>query len=88
MLEKLQDAGEQPLLMTYKDAWTSNCPWNSIASDLAPESFNDDRKAGKTTFVGTHEEIAEKYMKLLVKEGIDAIITNKPDVARKIVDNT
>lgn len=30
----------------------------------------------------------EKYMKLLVKEGIDAIITNKPDVARKIVDNT
>ena len=65
VLEKLQDAGEQPLLMTYKDAWTSNCPWNSIASDLAPESFNDDRKAGKTTFVGTHEEIAEKYMKLL-----------------------
>ena len=32
---KLKDAGEQPLLMTYKDAWTSNCPWNSIASDLA-----------------------------------------------------
>ena len=32
VLEKLQDAGEQPLLMTYKDAWTSNCPWNSIAS--------------------------------------------------------
>ena len=29
----------------------------------------------------------EKYMKLLVKEGIDAIITNKPDVARRIVDN-
>lgn len=65
VLEKLQDAGEQPLLMTYKDAWTSNCSWNSIASDLAPESFNDERKAGKTTFVGTHEEIAEKYMKLL-----------------------
>ena len=65
VLEKLQDAGEQPLLMTYKDAWTSSRPWNSIASDLAPESFNDDRKAGKTTFVGTHEEIAEKYMKLL-----------------------
>ena len=65
VIEKFQDAGEQPLLMTYKDAWTSNCLWNSIASDLAPEGFNDDRKAGKTTFVGTHEEIAEKYMKLL-----------------------
>ena len=65
VLDKLKKEGEQPLLMTYKDAWTSNCPWNSIASDLAPEGFNDDRKAGKTTFVGTHEEIAEKYLKLL-----------------------
>ena len=29
----------------------------------------------------------EKYMRRLVQEGIDAIITNKPDVARRIVDN-
>ena len=29
----------------------------------------------------------EKYMRYLVREGIDAIITNKPDVARNIVDN-
>lgn len=65
VIEKLQDAGEQPLLMTYKDAWTSLCPWNSMAPDLAPTTFNDDRKAGKTTFVGTHEEIVEKYLKLL-----------------------
>ena len=65
LLQKIQDAGEQPLLMTYKDAWTANAPWNSIAADLAPESFADDRKAGKTTFVGTHEEITEKYLTLL-----------------------
>ena len=26
----------------------------------------------------------EKYMRRLVQEGIDAIITNKPDVARKL----
>ena len=64
-LQKIKDAGEQPLLMTYKDAWTANAPWNSIAADLAPESFADDRKAGKTTFVGTHEEITEKYLTLL-----------------------
>ena len=36
-----------------------------MAADLAPENFADDRKAGKTTFVGTHEEIAEKYLTLL-----------------------
>ena len=51
--------------MTYKDAWTSLAPWNSMAADLAPENFADDRKAGKTTFVVTHEEIAEKYLTLL-----------------------
>ena len=65
ILQKIKDAGEQPLLMTYKDAWTANAPWNSIAADLAPESFADDRKAGETTFVGTHEEITEKYLTLL-----------------------
>ena len=65
VLDQIKEAGEQPLLMTYKDAWTSLCPWNSMAPDLAPTTFNDDRKAGKTTFVGTHEEIVEKYLKLL-----------------------
>ena len=65
VIEKLQDAGEQPLLMTYKDAWTSLCPWNSMAPDLQPDGFTDDRKEGKTTFAGTHEEIVEKYLTIL-----------------------
>lgn len=58
-------AGETPFLLTYKDAWTALCPWNSMAPDLQPANFTDDRLAGSTTFVGTHEEIAEKYLKLL-----------------------
>lgn len=65
VLDKIKEAGEQPLLMTYKDAWTGLCPWNSMAPDLQPDGFTDDRKEGKTTFVGTHEEIAEKYLTLL-----------------------
>ena len=65
VLDQIKDAGEQPLLMTYKDAWTSLCPWNSMAPDLQPEGFTDDRKEGKTTFAGTHEEIVEKYLTLL-----------------------
>ena len=36
-----------------------------MAPDLQPANFTDDRLAGSTTFVGTHEEIAEKYLKLL-----------------------
>ena len=63
--ETIKAAGEQPFMMTYKDAWTALCPWNSMAPDLQPDGFVDDRKAGTTTFVGTHEEIAEKYLKLL-----------------------
>lgn len=58
-------AGETPFLLTYKDAWTALCPWNSMAPDLQPANFTDDRLAGTTTFAGTHEEIAEKYLTLL-----------------------
>lgn len=65
VLDQIKDAGEQPFLMTYKDAWTSLCPWNSMAPDLQPDGFTDDRKEGKTTFAGTHEEIVEKYLTLL-----------------------
>lgn len=63
--DQLEAAGIQPLLMTYKDDWTGLCPWNSMAPDLQPDGFTDNRKAGATTFVGTHEEIADKYLTLL-----------------------
>lgn len=65
VIEKIEAAGETPFLFTYKDAWTSMCAWNSMAPDLQPDNFTDDRKASTTTFVGTHEEIAEKYLTLL-----------------------
>lgn len=65
VVEAIEDAGIQPFLMTYKDDWTGLCPWNSMAPDLQPDGFTDDRKAGTTTFVGTHEEIADKYLTLL-----------------------
>ena len=63
--EAAKAAGETPFLLTYKDAWTALCPWNSMAPDLQPTNFTDDRLDNKTTFVGTHEEIAEKYLTLL-----------------------
>ena len=58
-------AGETPFLFTFLDSWTCLCPWNSMAPDLQPANFTDDRLANKTTFVGTHEEVAEKYLQLL-----------------------
>jgi raffinose/stachyose/melibiose transport system substrate-binding protein len=65
VIDKIEAAGETPFLFTFKDSWTANCPWNSMAPDLQPENFTDDRKENKTTFTGTHEEIAEKYLTLL-----------------------
>jgi raffinose/stachyose/melibiose transport system substrate-binding protein len=63
--EKLQKAGIQPFEFTFKDAWTSMCPWNSMAPDLQPANFLTDRLNGKTTFAGTHKEVAQKYLELL-----------------------
>lgn len=65
VLETLKSSDIQPLLLTYKDAWTCLCPWNSMAPDLQPDNFTDMRFANETTFVGTHEEIAQKYLDLL-----------------------
>lgn len=64
-IDKIEAAGEKPFLLTYKDAWTGLCAWNSMAPDLQPENFTDDRKAEKTTFASTHGEIAKKYLTIL-----------------------
>lgn len=58
-------AGETPFLFTFKDSWTCLPPWNSMAPDLQPANFTDDRLAGATTFAETHQEVVEKYLKLL-----------------------
>ncbi len=63
--KKLQDAGVTPFEFTFKDAWTCLPPWNSMAPDLQPANFTDDRLAGKTTFAATHQEVAQKYLQLL-----------------------
>ncbi|HEX2937865.1 MAG TPA: extracellular solute-binding protein [Ruminiclostridium sp.] len=61
----LQNNGVQPFEFPFKDAWTSLCPWNSMAPDLAPTGFLNDRMNGKTTFAATHKEIAQKYLDLI-----------------------
>lgn len=65
VINKLKDAGIQPFELTFLDNWTCLPPWNSMAPVMAPENFTDDRKAGKTTFAATHEEILEKYLYVL-----------------------
>lgn len=63
--KKLKAAGVTPFEFTFKDAWTSLCPWNSMAPDLVDSSFYSDKMDGKTTFASTHTTVAQKYLELL-----------------------
>ncbi|MDO4343758.1 MAG: extracellular solute-binding protein [Eubacteriales bacterium] len=65
VVDTLEAAGIQPFELTFKDNWTCLPPWNSMAPVIPAANFTDERKAGNTTFVGTHEEILEKYAYLL-----------------------
>lgn len=62
VVEQLDEAGIQPFELTYADSWTCLPPWNSMAPVIPSADFTDMRKAGKTAFSGTHEEILEKML--------------------------
>ena len=61
---KLESAGIQPFYFTLKDSWTGGPLWIPMTYDLAGMDFFLDRREGKTTFLGTHEEAAEKILTL------------------------
>ena len=86
VIQTIEDAGEQPFLFTFKDSWTCLCPWNSMAPDLQPDGFTDDRMAGSTTFADTHTEIAQKYLELLA-HGQDDIMGTTYDDGNKAFAN-
>lgn len=63
--EKIKKAGNTPFELTFADNWTCLPPWNSMAPVIPDASFNEDRKENKTTFAETHQEVLEKYAKIL-----------------------
>lgn len=65
VVETLEANGIQAFELTFKDNWTCLPSWNSMAPVIPAEDFTDMRKAGEATFVGTHEEILEKYAYIL-----------------------
>lgn len=86
VIKTIEDNGETPFEYTFKDTWTCLCAWNSIAPDLAPETFNDDRLAGNTTFAATHQEVADKYLEL-VKHGQKDVLGTSYDDGNKAFAN-
>ncbi len=79
VIKKIEDSGETPFEYTFKDTWTLCCAWNSIAPDLAPDTFNDERRKGNTSFAATHQEIAGKYLELMKHAQKDILGTGYDD---------
>ncbi|WP_282034982.1 ABC transporter substrate-binding protein [Metabacillus indicus] len=70
VLEKSKDAGEIPIYFTLKDAWTGMISLNSLGGVLAGEEFAQQKSSGKTSFVESYDEVADKLL-TLTKYGHD-----------------
>lgn len=65
VLDKAKTAGEIPIYFTLKDAWTGMIAWNSLGANIAGEDFAEKKNAGKTTFVESYDEVADKMQTLI-----------------------
>jgi raffinose/stachyose/melibiose transport system substrate-binding protein len=63
-LEKVKSAGEIPIYLTLKDAWTGMIPWNSLGANIAGEDFAEKKNTGDETFVKGYSEVADKILTL------------------------
>lgn len=74
-----EEKGIQPFELTFKDNWCCLPAWNSMAPVIPAENFTSERLAGNTTFVGTHEEVLEKYLEILKHAQTDYMGTTYTD---------
>ena len=84
--EKLSAAGIQPFELSFKDSWTILPSWNSLAPATQPEGFLEAKKEGTATFLGTHEEVLEKYSKLVNYAQTDFMGTSYDDGNRSFAN--
>ena len=59
LFRTIQDAGTQPLYLSYKDGWTILSPWNSIGINLLPSDLAYQVNAGRAKFSDYYREPAE-----------------------------
>lgn len=63
-LEKVKASGETPIYFTLKDSWTA-LQWYTLEANIAGKDFAEKKNAGKTTFVESHDQVADKMLTLL-----------------------
>lgn len=64
-MDILKKKNIQPIILPFKDAWTTMGIWNQLAGNLVSEDFVEQKKAGKVTFADTHQEAAQKFLDIV-----------------------
>ncbi|WHY20451.1 extracellular solute-binding protein [Paenibacillus sp. G2S3] len=62
--QKFKDSGKNAFYLTFKDAWTTLTPFNSLTTIIKGNDFFKERTAGTVTFSDSFNEVAEKLLKL------------------------
>jgi raffinose/stachyose/melibiose transport system substrate-binding protein len=62
--EKIQAAGQVPFYHTWKEAWTTQPPFNPLAQNIPPTNFWEQREAGEVTFSEEYPQVAEQLLEL------------------------
>jgi raffinose/stachyose/melibiose transport system substrate-binding protein len=62
--EKIKAAGKVPFYHTWKEAWTTQPPFNPLAQNIPPEDFWEQREAGEVTFSEEYPQVAEQLLEL------------------------
>lgn len=63
--QKVKDAGKIPFYMTYKEAWTTLPPWNTISSTLVSSDVFEKINKKEVTFNEIYDETTDKMLELL-----------------------
>jgi raffinose/stachyose/melibiose transport system substrate-binding protein len=62
--EKIKAAGQVPFYHTWKEAWTTQPPFNPLAQNIPPTDFWEQREAGEVTFSEEYPQVAEQLLEL------------------------
>lgn len=62
--EKIQEAGETPFYLGYKEDWTINSAWNPLAGNFTTADFYQNVTDGTETFEEAYKEPLERILKL------------------------
>ncbi|MDK2807522.1 MAG: raffinose/stachyose/melibiose transport system substrate-binding protein [Clostridiales bacterium] len=84
--DALTAAGITPFELSFKDSWTILPSWNSLAPAIQPDGFLAAKKEGKATFLGTHEEVLQKYSKIVSYAQNDFMGTSYDDGNRNFAN--